>query len=161
MALHEFTFKGVGPRWIRARFQLLLILMSVAASAIPGLVHAQVAVPFSANVQFANTSQVATYVVNLGTLPLRPELIVNAIASGSSNNLQLQIEITQVQIDSPGSFSFCPDPANSILSAPGSGPAHLVWKIWTCDPEVGALAGETARVNVRTRWFLLFLSKQK
>ena len=73
MALHEFAFKGVGPRWIRGRFHPLVILMSVAASAIPALVHAQVTVPFSANVPFTNTAQVATYVVNLGTLPLRPE----------------------------------------------------------------------------------------
>lgn len=125
-----------------------LVAVACAALGLPSLALAQVAVPFSANVPFTSTGQVASYVVDLGTMPTRPELIVDAI--GPSPNLQLQIEITDVQIDSPGAFNFCPDPTSTpIRSAPGMGPAQLVWKIWTCDPIEGGLVGETARLSVR------------
>jgi len=126
---------------------LALAMAAAAALALPSSATAQVAIPFSTNVAFANTSQVATFVVDLGSLPLRPELFVQALPDNP--NLQLSIELDQFQIVSPGDDYYCPQPGQSIASAPATGNAELVWKAWTCDPEIDALDGETLRVSVR------------
>lgn len=135
--------------WTRIGPPLAIALALAFPLLLPAVVAAQVAVPFSANVAFANTSQVASYVVDLGTLPLRPELIIDALPDNAHPNLQIQIEIREIQVDSPGGNNFCPSASTSLFSPPAVGPAKLTWKIWTCDPETGALVGESARVNVR------------
>ncbi len=154
MALHNFTITDVRSRERRRPMALWVILLGVATSALPSLARAQVAVPFSTNVQFANTSQVATYVVDLGTLPARPELVIDAIPTGANSNLEIQIEISEVQISSFAGPESCPEFSGSpIRSAPRTGPAQLVWKVWVCDPPISGDSGETARVSVRVASF--------
>ncbi len=38
-------------------------------------------------------------------------------------------------------------------ATPGSGPAQLSWKAWQCQPQTGALVGDSVRVNVRVLSF--------
>lgn len=145
-----------GPTARQARlaplFPVVLVVLGVLASAgltLPRAARAQVAIPLNTTVSFANTSQIASFVVDLGSLPLRPELIVDALPETTDPNLRIQIEISEVQIASPGGNNFCPSPTASLFSPPSVGPARLTWAIWSCDPLTGGLVGETARVEVR------------
>ncbi len=132
----------------------VLAVVSVACLGLPSLSRAQVAVPFSASPQFTNTSQVASYVVDLESLPLRPEVVVQAVPDATHGNLQIEIVITDFQLgaDTPGQ-DFCPFPTDSIVSPPGSGPAKATWQAWRCQPKIDDLIGDSARVDVRVLAF--------
>jgi len=141
---------------VARRFARVVAAVPIAAAALPAsTASAQVVVPFSTNVAFANTSQVATYVVDLGSLPLRPELVVEATPDGAHANLQLQLEITDFQIDpeSSAGSEFCLEPTAVVRSLSGPGVAQVAWAAWTCKAEPGALAGDSVRVNVRVLSF--------
>ncbi len=139
------------PEQPQARWLSPLVL--VAALAIPALADAQVSVPFSATAAFANTSQVTSYVVDLGALPSRPELVVDAVPDAVHGDLQIQIELTDFQLQGIPGQDFGHAPTDTIVSTPGSGPARLSWKAWQCQPQTGALAGDSVRVNVRVLSF--------
>lgn len=134
--------RGKAPARSRWALAALVLLATGAASA-------QVSVPFSATVPFTSTAQVASYVVQLATLPLRPELLITALPDEAHPNIQLQIEITDFNVSSSGGFGHCPEVGDVLRSTPATGSTQLVWKVWSCDPEEGGLVGETARVDVR------------
>ncbi|MBK7950526.1 MAG: hypothetical protein IPK00_17655 [Deltaproteobacteria bacterium] len=124
-----------------SRLLLALILASVSARA-----HALVATPFhDSDVLFATTGDVLVYSVDLGSLPGRPALIVEASPDPAHPDLRLEIQISACTLfDASG---YCP-PVLPEQPDLGVGSKRLVSEPFRCDVR-SDYVGETCSVSVR------------
>ena len=121
-----------------------------------GPARAQVATPFQqSNVPLANLASEVTYTVDFSTLPLRPDLIVEAVPDSAHGDMELELEVDDCNLDYPNEFKRCDqDPLHGIprFSDPNEGLQTVVFQPWRC----GALeinsppyVGKTCHVKVR------------
>jgi hypothetical protein len=122
----------------------------------PSVARAQVATPFQqSNVPLPSLASEVTYTVDFSTLPLRPNLIVEALPDAAHADMELELEIDTCNFDYPNVFKRCDqDPTHGIprLSNPNEGLQTVVFQPWRC----GALeinsppyVGKTCNVKVR------------
>jgi hypothetical protein len=123
------------------------ILVCLVATAPPA--RAADPLPIATNVILTAATPGASFSIDLGTLPNRPWLIVEATPDPAHADMQLEIEATNWQFQASHPGDNCPGPASSIFSPTSSGAAKLSFSLIHCDPLIGALAGETASILVR------------
>ena len=110
--------------------------------------RAQVALPFTTTVEFTGPGQIQSFLVDLGTLPLRPVLVAVATPDGMHADMSIELEIGDIpQIG--GDANTCPGPLDTFVSDPEPGATEVRWDVWNCDPRVDAFAGTTATVTLR------------
>lgn len=123
----------------------LLLALMVVLIASPAT--AQVVLPYSTTIALSSVGQDETFTVDLGSLPLRPVLVVEA-SPDAHPDINLELEIADLpQIG--GDANSCPGPTDSFVSTPSPGAASVSWDAWNCDPRIDAFAGTTATVIVR------------
>ncbi len=136
---------GPWAKWVNALATATLIGLLVAASS----ARAADPLPISTNIQLTSGGPDASFSVDLGTLPDRPWLIVEATPDAAHPDMQLQIEATNWQFPSGHPGDICPSPTQSLFSPSGSGAAKFSFSLNNCDPRIGAFAGHSATILVR------------
>jgi hypothetical protein len=87
------------------------------------------------------------YVVDLGTLPTRPILLVEVVPDAAHAAMQLEIEAWN-WIDTEFGPGACPGPGISFFSPSGPGIATLSVGLLGCDPRPGAFDGAQATIRI-------------
>ncbi|MBK7948105.1 MAG: hypothetical protein IPK00_05070 [Deltaproteobacteria bacterium] len=144
--------RRASPVRIAERFWRMVVALAWLAAAVPALAAP---LPIVAPSVFLSTPlPSASYSVDLGTLPTRPELVVEVAADGFHLDMLLAIE-TFAWTDTPEAPGNCPNnvtPPTTAVFGRGS----LVVPLWDCDPRPGRFAGGTVGVRVRALGFGAF-----
>jgi hypothetical protein len=117
-----------------------LLLARLAAAADP--------LPIEASRVLDVGSASTVFSVDLGTLPTRPVLIVEAIPDAAHPDMWIEIEVTDYDLPPGGDGSACPNPSesNRVLG-------RRLERVWyQCQP-AGGYPGSTASVIVRVPYF--------
>ncbi len=129
-------------------------IVPLLIAAVP--VHAQVATPFQqTNVPLPSLASEVTYTVDFSTLPLRPNLIVEAQPDAAHPDMELELELDGCNLEYPNEFKRCDqDPLHGIprLSDPNEGLQTLLFQPWRCgalESQTPAYVGKTCDVTVR------------
>ncbi len=134
-------------------FRAALSALSVLAAAGPGQAQT-IATPFTQNdVTLTNLATEITYTVDFSTLPLRPNLVVEAVPDASHVDMQIELRVTNCNFDYPNEFFTCPA---TTTSTPTVGTQSLVFKPWSCgaiEPNSPPYVGKTCDVKVRALGF--------
>lgn len=128
---------------IGVRAVAILVTLAFAAPA-----AAQVALPFTASPTINVLNLQRTYTIDLGTLPTRPILYVEAAGTSYPETAVLELTLDNFQGDFTGPGA-CPYSETTILSEPGLGPKELTWSGIACDPRPGAFVGHTVDATIR------------
>ncbi len=133
-----------------------VLLMACATAGIAGAV----ATPFTqSNVPLNNLASEVSYTVDMSTLPLRPNLIVEAAPDASHPDMELRLEVTNCNFDYPNEFQTCEQFGPLGLprvSDPRIGAQSVVFKPWNCgaiEPNSPPYVGKTCTVKVRALGF--------
>ena len=143
-----------------ARFAFGASLLLAALAAASGRQAQAVATPFSQNnVSLTNLATEVTYAVDFSTLPLRPNLIVNAVPDATHPDMELRLEVTNCNFDYPNEFQRC-DQFGALglprISDPRIGAQSVLFSPWRCgaiEPNSPPYVGKTCDVKVRALGF--------
>ncbi len=137
----------------RAGRRALLLLLHGLALVFPALgALAQVSVPFTQNdLLLSSLASEVSYTVLLSSLPLRPELIADAVPDDGYLDMALQVEISGCTLVNP--FGSCPA---ERISPPGTGPRSVSYEPYRCivpNANGSNYVGHTCNVKVRATSF--------
>jgi hypothetical protein len=115
-----------------------------------------VATPFTqSNVPLNNLASEVSYTVDFSTLPLRPTLIVEAAPDAAHADMELELEVTNCDLDYPNEFKRCDqDPTFGVprLSDRNTGAQSVDFQPWKCGGlEINSppYVGKSCQVKVR------------
>jgi hypothetical protein len=103
--------------------------------------------PFHEPMVLLTDTSPRVFTIDLGTLPTRPILVVEASLDPSHSDVLLSIEITDWLFPTSHPGTSCPGPTNSTFGD-GVGSATASRSLIGCDPVPGAFAGSTVKVKV-------------
>lgn len=143
--------QGVRALSIASVLVALLLAAAGTADALP-LPQLLTDVPFSTR----STSR--SYTIDLGGLPARPALVVEATPSPANSDVQLEITMSNWQF-MPTANVTCPDATTpALVSTSGPGAAVLERALYSCVMTAGGFAGGQVTVRVRVVSFGAFNS---
>jgi len=137
--------RRAGARAATAGLLLAAAAVSGPAFAAPLPIRAPV-------VSLPTLGTVATFNVDLGSLPARPRIVVMAVPDSNHPNMQLQIELTD-WVDMPDGPGACPQGSATFQSNSGPGVATFTYSLIGCNPTLGAFVGKSVNVKLRALSF--------